>query len=104
MNIITAICCRYLLVVVVLVVASAVTTLRGPLSLTWLAIILLLVLFLLVLASLDCALLRGDATLSNCLGAAPLLLVALPGPLPPALPSHAEYAAMRYPSTEGLSF
>ena len=102
MNIITAICCRCLLVVVILVVASAVVTLRGLLSLTRLAIVLLLILVLLISASLDCAPLRGDATLSNCLGAASLLVVASlwplpPGPLPPALPSQAAYPAMRYP-------
>ena len=67
-------------------------------------IILLLVLVLLVSASLDCAPLRSDATLSNSLGAASLLVVASPLPLPSALPYQSEYPAMRYPSTEGLSF
>ena len=45
MNIVTAICCRCLLIVVVLVVASAVATLRGPLSFTRLAIIFLFVVY-----------------------------------------------------------
>ena len=78
MNIITAIHCHCLLVFVILVVASAVATPRGPLSLKRLAIILLLDFVLLVLASLDCAPLRGNATLSNSLGAASLLVVASP--------------------------
>ena len=62
MNILTTICFRCLLVVVVLAVASTVATLRGPLSLTRLAIILLLVLVLLVPASLGCAPLHCDVT------------------------------------------
>ena len=109
MNLITAIRYRCLLVVVVLVVASAVATFRGPLSLTRLAILFLLVLVLIVLASLDCAPLRGDTTLSNSLSVASILVVTFPwplspGPIPTALPSKVEYPAIRYPSTEGLSF
>ena len=81
MNIITAICCRGLLVVVVLAVASSLATPSGPLSWTQLILIIILVLVLLASASLDYAPLRGDATLSNSLGAASLLFVASPCPV-----------------------
>ena len=83
------ICCRRLLVVLVLVLALA--TPSGPISLKGLVVSLLLVLILIVLVSLDCTPLRGDATLSNSLGTASLPVVAPPSP-------QAEYPAMRYPS------
>ena len=76
MIIATSICCLHLLIVVVLAPVLAMP--RGHLSLTRLVIILLLVLVLLVSASLDCAPLRGDTTLSNFLGAAFILVVASP--------------------------
>ena len=85
MIIATSICCLHLLIFVVLVPVLAMP--RGRLSLTRLVIILPLILVLLVLASPYHDPLCGDATLSKCLGMAPLLAVAPPGPLLPALPT-----------------